>query len=223
MPVAVTPDRMRSSLPFFGIPLPFTQLFRQMVKQFTVAAVNGGMIGHRCAKAAQQDIARLCRGQGHPVKARCLHIVQVQVLTVAPPLILTVKIRHLNPRQMVCIPEQGVTVRHPVLKAPSGQVRNAAEFVNVTPADQPPGQCAFYLQPPVSLAQPGQTTGMTVNQRHNLPLHLCPQPVFRGNTKICLRLCRDIHTRDIPLPLRRSHHEAARLRRHTPPGMRQNR
>ncbi|EHU13507.1 hypothetical protein ECDEC1C_1455 [Escherichia coli DEC1C] len=62
-----------------------------MVKQFTVAAVNGGMIGHRCAKAAQQDIARLCRGQGHPVKARCLHIVQVQVLTVAPPLILTVK------------------------------------------------------------------------------------------------------------------------------------
>ncbi|STK65394.1 Uncharacterised protein [Escherichia coli] len=153
------------------------------MKQFTVAAVNGGMIGHRCAKAAQQDIARLCRGQGHPVKARCLHIVQVQVLTVAPPLILTVKIRHLNPRQMVCIPEQGVTVRHPVFKAPSGQVRNAAEFVNVTPADQPPGQCAFYLQPPVSLAQPGQTTGTTVNQRHNLPLHLCPQPVFRGNTK----------------------------------------
>ncbi|EIN79044.1 hypothetical protein ECPA15_2115, partial [Escherichia coli PA15] len=44
MPVAVTPDRMRSSLPFFRIPLPFTQLFRQMVKQFTVAAVYGGMI-----------------------------------------------------------------------------------------------------------------------------------------------------------------------------------
>ncbi|EYE25622.1 hypothetical protein AB69_1373 [Escherichia coli 1-110-08_S1_C3] len=39
------------------------------MKQFTVAAVNGGMISHRCAEAAQQDIARLCRGQGHPVKA----------------------------------------------------------------------------------------------------------------------------------------------------------
>ena len=77
---------------------------------------------------------------------------------------------------------------------------------DVTPADQPPGQCAFYLQPPVSLAQPGQPTGMTVDQCHNLPLHLCPQPVFRCNTKIRLRLCRDIHTRDIPLPLRRSHH-----------------
>ncbi|MCM4753350.1 NlpC/P60 family protein, partial [Escherichia coli] len=33
-------------------------------------------IGHRCAKAAQQDIARLCRGQGHPVKAGDRHIVQ---------------------------------------------------------------------------------------------------------------------------------------------------
>ncbi len=193
------------------------------MKQFTVAAVYGGMIGHRCAKAAQQDIARLCGRQGNPVKTSRLHIVQVQVLTIAPPVILTLKIRHINSRQMVCIPEQGVTVRHPVLKAPSRQVRHAAEFVNVTPADQPPGQCAFYLQPPVSLAQPGQTTGMTVDQCHNLPLHLCPQPVFRCNTKIRLRLCRDIHTRDIPLPLRRSHHEAARLRRRTPPGMRQNR
>ncbi len=63
------------------------------------------------------------------------------------------------------------------------------------------GQCAFYLQPPVSLAQPGQPTGMTVDQCHNLPLHLCPQPVFRCDTKIRLRLCRNIHTRDIPLPL----------------------
>ncbi|STK21456.1 Uncharacterised protein [Escherichia coli] len=51
------------------------------------------------------------------------------------------------------------------------------------PADQPPGQGTFYLQPPVGLAQPGQATGMAVDQCHNLPLHLCPQPVFRGNTK----------------------------------------
>ncbi len=193
------------------------------MKQFTVAAVNGGMISHRCAEAAQQDIARLCRGQGHPVKARCLHIVQVKVLTVAPPVILAMKIRHFSPRQMISIPEQRVTVRHPVLKAPSGQVRHTAEPVNFTPADQPPGQGTLYLQPPVRLAQPGQTTGMTVDQRHNLPLHLCPQPVFRRNTKIRLRLCGNIHTRDIPLPLRRAYHEAARLRRRTPPGMRQNR
>ncbi len=171
------------------------------MKQLTVAAVNGGMIGHRCAKAAQQDIARLCRGQGHPVKAGDRHIVQVKVLTVAPPVILTLKIRHINSRQMVCIPEQRVTVRHPVLKAPSCQMWHTAEFMNFPPADQPPGQCTFYLQPPVGLAQPGQTTGMTVDQCHNLPLHLCPQPVFRCNTKIRLRLCRDIHTRQIPLPL----------------------
>ncbi len=86
-----------------------------------------------------------------------------------PPVILAMKIRHLSPRQMISIPEQRVTVRHPVLKAPSRQMWHTAEFVNVTPADQPPGQCAFYLQPPVSLAQPGQPTGMTVDQCHNLP------------------------------------------------------
>ncbi len=121
------------------------------MKQLTVAAVYGGMIGHRCAKAAQQDIARLCGRQGNPVKTSRLHIVQVKVLTVAPPVILTLKIRHINSRQMVGIPEQRVTVRHPVLKAPSCQMWHTAEFMNVTPADQPPGQCAFYLQPPVSL------------------------------------------------------------------------
>ncbi|WMN31787.1 hypothetical protein MS10711_1357 [Escherichia coli] len=91
---------------------------------------------------------------------------------------------------MVCIPEQGVTVRHPVLKAPSRQVRHAAEFVNVTPADQPPGQCAFYLQPPVSLAQPGQPTGMTVDQCHNLPPASLPAaslPVQYENTPPALQ------------------------------------
>ncbi len=141
------------------------------MKQLTVAAVNGGMVRYRSTKAAQQNIARLCRGQGHPVKAGDRHIVQVQVLAVAPPVILAMKIRHINSRQMVCIPEQRVTVRHPVLKAPSCQMWHTAEFMNFPPADQPPGQCAFYLQPPVSLAQPGQLTGMTVDQCHNLPLH----------------------------------------------------
>ncbi|CTW63541.1 Uncharacterised protein [Escherichia coli] len=193
------------------------------MKQFTVATVNGGMVRYRSTKAAQQNIARLCRGQGHPVKAGDRHIVQVKVLTVAPPVILAMKIRHFSPRQMISIPEQRVTVRHPVLKAPSCQMWHTAEFVNVTPADQPPGQCTFYLQPPVGLAQPGQTTGMTVDQCHNLPLHLCPQPVFRRNTKIRLRLCGDIHAGLVPFALRGAYHEAARLRRRTPPGMHQNR
>ncbi|EGJ00280.1 hypothetical protein SD15574_1548, partial [Shigella dysenteriae 155-74] len=35
---------MCASLPFVGIPLSFTQLFRNMVQQLTIAAVNGGMI-----------------------------------------------------------------------------------------------------------------------------------------------------------------------------------
>lgn len=194
-----------------------------MVKQFTVAAVNGGMIGHRCAKAAQQDIARLCRGQGHPVKAGDRHIVQVKVLTVAPPVILTLKTRHINSRQMVGIPEQRVTVRHPVLKAPPGEMRHTAELMNRPPANQPPRQITLHLQPPVGLTQLGQTTGVAVDQRHNLTLHLCPQPVLRRHPEILLRLTGDIHAGKISFPLRRSHHEAARLRWRTSPGVRQNR
>ncbi len=139
------------------------------MKQLTVAAVNGGMVRYRSTKAAQQNIARLCRGQGHPVKAGDRHIVQVKVLTVAPPVILAMKIRHFSPRQMVCIPEQGVTVRHPVLKAPSRQVRHAAEFVNVTPADQPPGAVRFLSAAAGQPRSAGQPTGMTVDQCHNLP------------------------------------------------------
>ncbi|EGW73218.1 hypothetical protein EC253486_2741, partial [Escherichia coli 2534-86] len=91
---------------------------------------------------------------------------------------------------MVCIPEQRVTVRHPVLKAPSCQMWHTAEFMNVPPADQPPGQCTFYLQPPVGLAQPGQTTGMTVDQCHNLPPASLPAaslPVQYENTPPALQ------------------------------------
>ncbi len=69
------------------------------------------------------------------------------------------KIRHLNPRQMISIPEQRVTVRHPVLKAPPGKMRHTAEFMNLTPADQPPRQIALHLQPPVSLTQRGRPPG----------------------------------------------------------------
>lgn len=140
-----------------------------------------------------------------------------------PPVILTMKIRHLNSRQMVSIPEQRVTVRHPVLKAPPGKMWHTAELVNRPPADQPPRQITLHLQPPVGLTQPGQNTGVTVDQRHNLTLHLCLQPVFRRHTEIRLRLTGDIHAGEISFPLRRSYHEAARLRWRTSPGVRQNR
>ncbi len=140
-----------------------------------------------------------------------------------PPVIPAMKIRHLNPRQMISIPEQRVTVRHPVLKAPPGKMRHTAEFMNLTPADQPPRQIALHLQPPVSLTQPGQTTGVTVDQRHNLTLHFGLQPVLRRHPEIIFRLTGDIHAGEISFPLRRSHHEAARLRWRTSPGVRQNR
>ena len=111
------------------------------------------------------------------------------------------KVRHLNPRQMISIPEQRVTVRRPVLKAPPGKMRHTAEFMNLTPADQPPRQIALHLQPPVSLTQPGQATGVAVDQRHNLTLHLCPQPVLRRHPEIRLRLTGDIHAGKISFPL----------------------
>ncbi len=91
------------------------------------------------------------------------------------------------------------------------------------PANQPPRQITLHLQPPVGLTQPGQTTGVAVDQRHNLTLHLCPQPVLRRHPEIRLRLTGDIHAGKISFPLRCSHHEAARLRWRTSPGVRQNR
>ncbi len=102
-----------------------------------------------------------------------------------PPVILTIKIRHLNSRQMVSIPEQCVTVRHPVLKAPPGEMRHTAELVNRPPADQPPRQITLHLQPPVGFTQPGQTTGVAVDQRHNLTVQCLPAaspPAPSGNT-----------------------------------------
>ncbi len=191
------------------------------MKQLTVAAVNGGMVRYRSTKAAQQNIARLCRGQGHPVKAGDRHIVQVKVLTVAPPVILAMKIRHFSPRQMISIPEQRVTVRHPVLKAPSCQMWHTAEFVNVTPADQPPGSALLSA----AAGQPrsaGQPTGMTVDQCHNLPC-ISARSQSSGAIRKYASGSAEIFTQGIYHSLRRAYHEAARLRRRTPPGMRQNR
>ncbi len=140
-----------------------------------------------------------------------------------PPVIPAMKIRHLNSRQMISVPEQRVTVRHPVLKAPPGQMWHAAEFMEHPTAEQPPRQITLYLQPPVGLTQPGQTTGVAVDQCHNLTLYFCTQPVLRRHPEIRLRLTGDIHAGEIAFPLRRSHHEAARLRWRTSPGVRQNR
>lgn len=92
-------------------------------------------------------------------KTSRLHIVKIEILTVTPPVIPAMKIRHLNPRQMISIPEQRVTVRHPVLKAPPGEMRHTAELVNHPPADQPPRQITLHLQPPVGLTQRGRPPG----------------------------------------------------------------
>ncbi len=60
---------------------------------------------------------------------------------------------------MVRIPEQSITVRHPVLKAPPGKMRHTAELVNRPPADKPPRQTTLHLQPPVGLTSQGRPPG----------------------------------------------------------------
>ncbi len=193
------------------------------MKQFTVAAVNGGMIGHRCAKAAQQDIARLCRGQGHPVKAGDRHIVQVKVLTVTPPVILTLKIRHINSRQMVGIPEQRVTVRHPVLKAPSCQMWHTAEFMNFPRQTSHQDSALFICSRRSASLSQGRPPGWLWTSATISPcISACSQS--SGAIRKYASGSAEIFTQGwYRSPSGVPHHEAARLRRRTPPGMHQNR
>ncbi len=175
------------------------------MKQLTVAAVNGGMVRYRSTKAAQQNIARLCRGQGHPVKAGDRHIVgkgSDRCATSHP--------RDENPAFQSppdgMHPGTGCNSPSPRAQSavPSGAARSGI-------CECHPGRPATRAVRFLSAAA-GQPRSAGAAHRDDCgpvpqsPLHLCPQPVFRCNTKIRLRLCRDIHTRDIPLPLRRSHH-----------------
>ncbi|SPX37856.1 Uncharacterised protein [Escherichia coli] len=110
----------------------------------TVTAVNGGMVGTDAPKqhSRHRPPVLMDRAPGKPV-ASILSRYRFWPLRHHSS-------RGENPASQSppdgSIPEQRVTVRHPVLKAPSCQMWHTAEFVNVTPADQPPGQCTFYLQ-----------------------------------------------------------------------------
>ena len=55
--------------------------------------------------------------------------------------ILTMKVRHLKPRQMVSVPEQRVTVRHPVLKAPPGEMCIRDRIISGGDTNQITGSC----------------------------------------------------------------------------------
>ncbi len=72
---------------------------------------------------------------------------------------MSVKIRQIDTCKMIGIAEQRITVCHPVLKAPPGEMRHTAELMNHSPADQPPRQITLHLQPPVGLTQPGRPAG----------------------------------------------------------------
>lgn len=184
------------------------------MQQLSVAAVNRCVVRNGGAKAANQHVAGLRTGCADTVKPRRLQIIQIEIVTMPPPVVVPVKIRHINPRQMIGITEQRVTVKNPMFKLSSGQVWHTAEFMYLAGAYQPPRQVALNLQPAVHIAQIRLAARMAVNQRHNIPLRFSPQPVLRRG--------RNIHTGEIPFSRLCSHHEATRFRRRTPSGVRQN-
>ncbi len=179
------------------------------MQQLSVAAVNRCVVRNGGAKAANQHVAGLRTGCADTVKPRRLQIIQIEIVTMPPPVVVPVKIRHINPRQMIGITEQRVTVKNPMFKLSSGQVWHTAEFMYLAGAYQPPRQVALNLQPAVHIAQIRLAARMAVNQCHNLPLRFSPQPVLRGHTEIILRSGRNIHTGEIPFSRLCSHHEAA--------------
>lgn len=179
------------------------------MQQLSVAAVNRCVVRNGGAKAANQYVAWLRTGCADPVKSRRLQIIQIEIVTMPPPVVIPVKIRHINPRQMIGITEQRVTVKNPMFKLSPGQVWHTAEFMYLAGAYQPPRQVALNLQPAVHIAQIRLAARMAVNQCHNLPLRFSPQPVLRRHTEIILRRGRNIHTGEIPFSRLCSHHEAA--------------
>lgn len=139
------------------------------MQQLSVAAVNRCVVRNGGAKAANQHVAGLRTGCTDTVKSRRLQIIQIEIVTMPPPVVVPVKIRHINPRQMIGITEQRVTVKNPMFKLPSGQVWYTAEFMYLAGAYQPPRQVALNLQPAVHIAQIRLAARMAVNQRHNPP------------------------------------------------------
>lgn len=171
------------------------------MQQLSVAAVNRCVVRNGGAKAANQHVAGLRTGCADTVKSRRLQIIQIEIVTMPPPVVVPVKIRHINPRQMIGITEQRVTVKNPMFKLSSGQVWHTAEFMYLAGAYQPPRQVALNLQPAVHIAQIRLAARMAVNQRHNIPLRFSPQPVLRRHTEIILRRGRNYsHRGDTVLP-----------------------
>ncbi len=169
--------------------------------------------------AARRRAAPLSVGHG---KTRCLHIVKIEILAVTPPVIPAMQIRHLNSRQMVSVPEQRVTVRHPVLKAPPGEMRHTAEFMNRPRQTSHHGKSLCTCSRRSASLSRGRPPGWLWTSATISPafLHSASPPATSGNNPPAHRR---YSRRENIFPLRRSHHEAARLRWRTSPGVRQNR
>lgn len=191
------------------------------MQQLSVAAVNRCVVRNGGAKAANQHVAGLRTGCADTVKPRRLQIIQIEIVTMPPPVVVPVKIRHINPRQMIGITEQRVTVKNPMFIMPSGQVWHTAEFMYLAGAYQPPRQVALNLQPAVHIAQI-RLAADGCEPAPQYPPAFQPSaspPAPYGNNPPARQ---KYSHREIPFSRLCSHHEAARLRRRTPSGVRQN-
>ncbi len=163
------------------------------MQQLSVAAVNRCVVRNGGAKAANQHVAGLRTGCADTVKSRRLQIIQIEIVTMPPPVVVPVKIRHINPRQMIGITEQRVTVKNPMFKLSSGQVWHTAEFMY---RRRIPATTAGRFEPAACGPHRSDTAGRRdgCEPAPQYPLRFSPQPVLRRHTEIILRRGRNIHT-----------------------------
>lgn len=96
---------MSESLPSFAIDLALTELIGEVMQNHLLTTIDSGVICHRAAVAKENNIAFLYL-TFNGIKTRIDHVVQVQIFTLAPPVILSREIGHIDPREMVGILKQ---------------------------------------------------------------------------------------------------------------------
>ncbi len=174
------------------------------------AKINSGMVCPGTGVTEQDHISRL-NVFFHPDKTVVLHIVQVEFFTVPPPVIMPLKVRQTDTGQVICVPEQAVTVCDTMNKLPAQQSRYRLIPVNLSVTNQQPLQPAVYLHCSVCAAQIRLTTGMTVNHSNNLAPLTSTDKIIKRDSKMVFRIRRLIPARQVLLTLLITDNQAARF------------
>ncbi len=129
-----------------------------------------------------------------------------------PPVVVLAKIRHINPRQMIGITEQRVTVKTPCLNAVRSGVWYTAEFMYPPVAYQPHHGSSRFEPAACGPHRAQDTVGRRCEPAPQSPLRFSPQPTSSGAIrKYQSSGAAEIFTQGIPFSRLCSHHEAARL------------